>query len=103
MRTFQISQILLYTLPILPGVFLKRSKQDRMINVLYSDYHSHQRLYLKYALYWGQAFKELALNAVLGNFSIEKIQATNLTHSLVWEILTRKMYWFTKFKPCICL
>ena len=103
MRTFQVSQVLLYTLLISPGVFLKWSKQDRVINVLCSDYHSDQRLNLKYALYWGQAFKELALNAVFGNFSIEKIQASNLTHSLVWEIVTRKMYWFTKFKSCICL
>ena len=92
MRTFQLSQILLYTLPITPGVFLKWSKQDRMINIVCSDYRSGQHLYLKYALYRGQTLKELALNAVVEEFSIEKIQASNLTHSLVREIVTRKLY-----------
>ena len=92
MRTFQVIQVLLSTLLISPVDCLKWSKQDRMINIICSDYHSDQHLYLKYALYRGQTLKNLALNAVVEDFSIEKIQASNLTHSLVQEIVTRKMY-----------
>ena len=73
MRTFQVSQVLLSTLPISPGACLKRSKQNRMINIIYSNYHSDQHLYLKYALYKGQTLKNLALHAALEDFSVEKI------------------------------
>ena len=92
MRTFQLSQILMYTLPITTGLLLEWSKQDRMINIVCSDYHSDQHMYLKYALYRGQTLKELALDAVVEDFSIEEIQTFNLPHSLVREIVTRKMY-----------
>ena len=92
MRTFQVIQVLLSTLPISPVDCLMWSKQDRMINIICSDYHSDQHLYLKYALYRGQTLKNIALHAIVEDFSIEKIQASNLTHSLVQEIVTRKMY-----------
>ena len=92
MRTFQVIQVLLSTLPISPVDCLKWSKEDRVINIICSDYHSDQHLYLKYALYRGQTLKNIALHAIVEDFSIEKIQASNLTHSLFQEIVTRKMY-----------
>ena len=98
MRTFQVSQVLEYTLPYSPGGFIKWSKQDRMLNVVCSDSSPDQRWYLKYALYRGQTLKELVLNVVVENFSIEKIQASNLPYSLVREVVNRK-----NCNPCICL
>ena len=62
-----------------------------MVNVC-SRTHPDQHWYLKYALYGGQALKEITLNAVVEVFSIEKIQASNLPHSLFRENVTRKMY-----------
>ena len=91
-KTFQVSQVLEYTLPYSPGGIFKWSKQDRMLNVVCGSSHPDQRWYLKYALYGGQTLKQLALNAVVEVFSIEKIQASNLPHSLFREIMTRKMY-----------
>ena len=91
-KTFQVSQVLEYTLPYSPGGIFKWSKQDRMLNVVCSSSHPDQHWYLKYALYGGQTLKQLALNAVVEVFSIEKIQASNLPHSLFREIMTRKMY-----------
>ena len=91
-KTFQVSQVLEYTLPYSPGGIFKWSKQDRMLNVVCVSSHPDQRWYLKYALYGGQTLKQLALNAVVEVFSIEKIQASNLPHSLFREIMTRKMY-----------
>ena len=92
MRTFQVSQVLEYTLPYSPGGIFKWSKQDRMLNVVCGSSYLDQRWYLNYALYGGQTLKELALNAVVENFSIKKIEASNLPNSLFREIVTRKMY-----------
>ena len=91
-RTFQVSQVLEYTLPYSPGGIFKWSKQDRMLNVVCFSSHPDQRWYLKCALYGGWTLKELALNAVVEDFFIKKIQTSNLPHSLFREILTRKMY-----------
>ena len=102
MRTFQVSQVLEYTLPDSTGENFKWSKQGKMLNVVCSS-HPDQSWYLKYALYRGQTLKELALNVVVEVFSIKKIQASNLPHSLFWEIVTRKTYWFRDLKPCVCL
>ena len=91
-RTFQVSQVLEYTLSYSPGGIFKWSKQDRMLDVVCFSSHPDQRWYLKHALYGGRTLKELALNAVVEDFSIKKIQTSNLPHSLFREILTRKMY-----------
>ena len=74
-----------------------------MLDVVCFSSHPDQRWYLKHALYGGRTLKELALNAVVEDFAIKKIQTSNLPHSLFREILTRKMYWFRNFKPCLCL
>ena len=92
MRTLQVSQVLENTLPDSTGGIFKWSEQDRMLNVVCSSSHPDQYWYLQYALYRGQALKELALNAVVEYFSIKQIQASNIPHSLFREILTRKMY-----------
>ena len=47
---------------------------------------------LKYVLYNRQSLKELALNSVLDNFSLEEIEAFNLPQSLIQEIMTRKIH-----------
>ena len=91
-KTFQVSQVLEYTLPYSPGGIFKWSKQDRMLNIVCTSSYPDQRWYLKYALYEGQTLKELALNAVVEAFSIKKIQASNLPHSLFREVVARKMY-----------
>ena len=92
MRTFQVSQLLEYTLRFSTSGIFKWSKQDIMLNVVCSNNDPDQCWYLKYALYRGQALKQLALNAVVEDFSIKKIQASDIPHSLFREILTRKMY-----------
>ena len=69
--TFQVSQVLEYTLPYSPGGNFKWSKQDRMLNVVCSDSNPHQHWYLKYALYGCQTLIELVLNVVVEDFSIE--------------------------------
>lgn len=92
LRTFEINQVLEYTLPYsLRGVF-RWSKDDKMLNAVCHDDHPDQRQYLKFALYRGQTLKELALVAVAEYFSIEKIKSCNLPQSLVREILAGKMY-----------
>ena len=91
MRTFQVSQELENTLLYSLGGISKWSKQDRMLNVVWSS-HPDQRWYLKYALCRGQTLKELALNVVVEVFSIKKTQVSNLPHSLFREIVTRKTY-----------
>ena len=71
------------------------SSDERMLNMVY-----HTRSYdlkvkislLKYVLYNRQSLKELALNTVLDNFSLEEIEAFNLSRSLVREIMTRKIH-----------
>ena len=63
-----------------------------MLDVVCFSSHPDQRWYLKHALYGGRTLKELALNAVVEDFAIKKIQTSNLPHSLFREILTRKMY-----------
>ena len=92
MRTFQVSQVLEYTLPYSPGGIFKWSKQDRMLNVVCSNSSPGHCWYLKYAIYGGQTLKELVTNVVAENFSVEKIQASNLPYSLVREVVNRKMY-----------
>ena len=47
MRTFQVSQVLEYTLPYSPGPNFKWSKQDRMLTVISSSSYPDQRWYLK--------------------------------------------------------
>ena len=82
MRTLQLSQVLEYTLPDSTGENFKWSKQGRMLNVVCSSSHPDRCWYLQYALYRGQALKELALNVVVEDFSIKRIQASNIPHSL---------------------
>ena len=72
MRTFQVSQVLEYTLPYSPVGIFKWSKQDRMLNVVCSGIHADQPCCLKYALYGGQTLKELALNVVVEIFFYKK-------------------------------
>ena len=92
LRTFEINQVLEYTLPYsLRGVF-RWSKDDKMLNAVCHDDHPDQRQYLKFALYRGQTLKELALVAVAEYFSVEKIKNCNLPQSLVRQILAGKMY-----------
>ena len=63
-------------------------KVDAICTTTYPD----QRFHLKYGLFNGITLKSLALNVAAGSFSLEKIQCSNLPHSLVREILTEKMY-----------
>ena len=98
LRTYQVSQILEY-----PSCFylphkkcFKWSKHDRMLNIMARvkyEYIYHNRWFnLKYGIFNGMTLKMLALNATVGSFSLEKIQSYNLPHSLVREILNRKIY-----------
>ena len=85
LRRFQVSQILEYKSALSAGGFYKWSKQDRMLNIkVYTTCPSgfiDQHHYLKYDLF------------IAESFSLEKIQSSNLPHSLVPEILTKQMYW----------
>ena len=96
LRRFEVSQILEYASVLSAGRFFKWSKQDRMLNIKVDatcpTTYPDQRFHLKYGLFNGITLKSLALNVVAGSFSLEKIQSSNLPHSLVREILTEKMY-----------
>ena len=89
---FQISQILespegLFDLEII------WSKDERMLNMVCGTGKCLNEFFLlKYVLYNRQCLKELALNTVLDNFSLEEIEACNLPQSLVREIMTRKIH-----------
>ena len=98
LRTGQVSQILEY-----PSCFylsynrcFRWSKHDRMLNIMaygkYECIHHNRWFNLKYGLFNGMTLKMLALNTTVGSFSLEKIQKSNLPHSLVREILNRKTY-----------
>lgn len=49
-------------------------------------------LLLKFVLYNRQSLKELALNTILDNFSLEEIEAFNLPRCLIREIMARKIH-----------
>lgn len=96
LRRFQVSQILEYVSPVSDVMFFKWSKQDRMINMKVEakcpTSNTYQPCYLRYSVFNGMTLKNLALNIVAESFSLEKIQSSNLPHSLVQEILIGKMY-----------
>ena len=88
MRTFQVTQILECTLDKVTRIIW--SEYEKMINFICDGPDGH--CLTKYVVSCGNTLKELALNVVADNFSTEKIQAANLPHSLVQEILNRNKY-----------
>ena len=92
LKMLQITQILESP----EGLFdleIRWSKEERMLNMVCSTgQRLNEYFLLKYVLYNRQSLKELALNSVLDNFSLEEIEAFNLPQSLIQEIMTRKIH-----------
>ena len=92
LKILQITQILESP----EGLFdleIRWSKEERMLNMVCSTgQRLNEYFLLKYVLYNRQSLKELALNSVLDNFSLEEIEAFNLPQSLIQEIMTRKIH-----------
>ena len=77
------------------NLHIRWSSDERMLNMVYHTHSYDLKVkisLLKYVLYNRQSLKELALNTVLDNFSLEEIEAFNLSRSLVREIMTRKIH-----------
>ena len=76
-----------------PPKYIKWSKDDKMLNLFYNLYFCNDdyMTLLKYVLYKGQSLKELALNTVVSFVTMEQIHASNLSQSLLREIMARKI------------
>ena len=88
MRTFQVTQILEWIFNERPRI--KWSEYEKMVNFICDSADGH--CLSKYVVSCGNTQKELALNAVGDNFSIEMIQAANLPQSLAQEIMSQNKY-----------
>ena len=92
LKMFRITQILERP----DGLFdidIRWSKNERLLNMVCgTGKRLNEFFLLKYVLYNRHSLKELALNTVLDNFSLEEIEAFNLPQFLVREIMTRKIH-----------
>ena len=75
LRTFQVNQILEYTIPHLPfQLYFILSKDEKMLNVLCEEIVGRPALLLKYTLFKGLSLKDIALAYAVENFNIERFK-----------------------------